>query len=90
MAKPGRAPKVRYLTEEKKKLVADNLPLVWWYIDKKMRYKPQGANELDEVGEQLTERLCIAADTFDPHRGIKFSTYAIRAFQTAIIEFYLF
>ena len=87
MAKPGKVPRIRYLTEKKKKLAEDNLPLVWWFIDKKLKDRPNNLNALDEIGEKLIERLCIAADTFDPSRGYTFSTYVFYAFLTGVREY---
>ena len=67
--------KNHHLTEEQKKLVADNLPLVHWYMKKHINEKLAGANERDEVDSFLRWRLCLAAETFDPSKA-KFSTYA--------------
>lgn len=61
------------LTEEQRDLVADNMALVPFVINKK--FGRTMANDEDVVSEGYIA-LCIAAATFDEGRGGKFSTYA--------------
>lgn len=71
----GRTYGYHHLTDEQKKLVADNIYLVYWYMKKYVNEKLAGANEVDEVNSFLKWRLCLAAETYDPKKA-KFSTYA--------------
>lgn len=60
------------LDEQKRKLVLDNINLVY-HLARKLGYdfeKDEDAIQYGMLG------LCIAADRFDPNRGVKFSTYA--------------
>lgn len=77
-----------YLNEEQKKLAADNINLVWWYIDKKLlRYNKIEPKEIDDVAGYLMWQLCMAAEGFDPKMGYKFSTYAKVALNGGIYRY---
>ncbi len=68
-----------YLTEEQKKLAGDNLPLVWWFISKYALTKGViQVHEIDECSGYLIWHLCMSAEAYDPDRGVKFSSYAVK------------
>ncbi len=65
------------LTDEQRKLAEDNLPLVWWFIQKRLTARKLiTVNEIDDVASDLMFCLCRAAELYDPSKG-KFSSYAI-------------
>jgi len=43
--------------------------------------------ELDELCGEAFYRLCTAAETFDPTRGVRFSTYAYRVIYSKLLTF---
>lgn len=63
------------LSDEQRKLVEDNLNLVYFYIH---RYKlPVDDSDIGYIA------LCKAAKTYDESKGAKFSTYAMFCIQNA-------
>ncbi|MHA1469531.1 MAG: sigma factor-like helix-turn-helix DNA-binding protein [Candidatus Asgardarchaeia archaeon] len=78
----GRPYGQHYLTEEQKQLAADNINLVWWYIKTLLNRGKIRPPEIDDVAGHLIWFLCMAAEKYDPSRGVKFSTYAKFAFRT--------
>lgn len=67
------------LTDEQRKLVEDNLPLVTFAIKK---YYPDFARmpiEYEDLKGYGYYALCIAAETFDTSKGFSFSTHACSA-----------
>ena len=72
-----------HLTDEQRKLAEENLPLVWWFIQKRLTARRLIAvNEIDDVASYLMFYLCRTAENYQPEKG-KFSTYAMRAFWRA-------
>lgn len=68
------------MTEEQRKLAEENMKLVMYYM------KQKGLDYEEWVGT-LMEELCVAAYTFDPGKGTKFSTYAFVLFdRTVFVE----
>lgn len=63
----------RSLTEEQRKMVEDNRGLI--YAALKQYCIPREYGDFYGV---MAEGLCNAVRTYDPHRGIKFSTYAMK------------
>ncbi len=77
-----------YLTEEQKQLASDNLPLVWWYLDKQVLRKGTIQTwEIDECAGHLIWHLCMCAENFDPTMGIKFSTYARNGLRSGLCRY---
>ena len=58
------------MTNEQKDLVLDNYNLIYWYVKK---------NNLDieEYEDILAYALCKAANSFNPQKGLRFSSLAI-------------
>lgn len=68
-----------HLTDEQRKLAEDNLPLVWWFIQRRLTFRGLiKANEIDDVAGYLMFYLCRAAECYDSSR-CQFSTYAVSA-----------
>lgn len=67
------------LTDEQRKLVEDNIALIYFYFK---RYNiPYDSNiAMGYIS------LCEAAKTYDPSRGVKFSTYAYKAIMNDYIN----
>lgn len=61
------------LTEEQRKMVEDNHGLI--YVALKQYCTPR---EYEDFYGAMAEGLCKAVQTYDPNRGIKFSTYAMK------------
>ncbi len=77
-----------HLTEEQKKLAEDNYPLVWWFLNKYVLAPGTiSRHEIDECSGYLIFNLCLAAESFDPERNIKFSSYAIKALRTGLYRY---
>lgn len=70
------------LTPEQQRLVEENLRLA--YSHARNNRAPAGM-DYEEWEAECLWRLCLAAGTFDPSLGWKFSTYAIRCFQSGWI-----
>lgn len=83
----GRPYGQHYLTEEQKKLAADNINLVWWHIKKLLSDKRIRPPEIDEVAGHLLWHLCLAAEKYDPTKNVKFSSFAIYAFRTGFSRY---
>lgn len=64
------------LTEEQKKLVADNQLLAYDIIHKLWRCDSLVSELADDAVGEAFVALCKAAKGFDPSRNLKFSTYA--------------
>lgn len=74
-----RWPKMSPLTAEQSKLVADNYPLVLFAVRRLWRIDPEASLlEGDAIGEGYLA-LIKAVRKFNPERGVKFNTYAMRA-----------
>ncbi len=79
-----RWPKMPPLTAEQSQLAADNFPLVLFAVRQLWRVNPMvSLLEDDAIGEGYLA-LVKAARIFNPARGIKFSTYAMRAIKTEV------
>lgn len=77
------------LTDEQRRMVADNLGLCGWAVNRWFRFlPPEGAaryNQADAMQDAVFG-LARAAQLFDPARGYKFSTYATARLRKAIQE----
>ncbi len=58
------------MTDEQKSLVLDNYNLIYWYVKKNNL-------DLEEYEDILAYALCKAANSFDPKKNLKFSTFAV-------------
>jgi RNA polymerase sigma factor (sigma-70 family) len=65
---------LEYQTTERDRLIVQNIPLVLWVYRKAANGRSIGE---DELSEGLVE-LVRAADAFEPSRGVKFNTFAVR------------
>ena len=68
------------LSDEQRKLVEDNMNLVYFYIHK--HHLSLDLSDLAFIA------LCKAALHFDPSRGFKFNTYALRAIENEIALYF--
>jgi len=76
------------LTDEQKDFAAENIFLVYWYLDKKLLNKGKiFRSEIDEVTGYLLWQYCMAVETFDPDKGNAFSTYAFRALHSGFCRY---
>lgn len=66
------------MTDEQKRLVEQNIKLVWWYI-RKHNLDPE------EWLGPLSETLCKVAIKYDEDSGFKFSSYAKLAFDNCVM-----
>lgn len=66
------------LTVKQKKLVEDNLLLVYDYVN---RFKFPKFRDKDEITGRIIESLCRSAATWQPGQGATFSTYAYNLFR---------
>lgn len=57
------------LSPEQKKLAEDNMPLVY-YMANRLGFHDEDSIQFGMYG------LCVAAEKFDPNRGVAFSTFA--------------
>lgn len=69
------------LDDEGRKMVEDNMKLVPFTLAKYFGENTARDEDLVSIGNLA---LCQAAATFDPDRGIKFSSYAIKCIMNAI------
>lgn len=77
-----------HLTEEQKKLAEDNYPLVWWFLNKYVLVPGViRRHEIDDCSGYLIFKLCLAAESFDPDRDIKFSSYAVKALRSGLYRY---
>ncbi len=80
-----RPPSGKKLTEEQKKLVEENLPLLWWFLDKKVLKKNIiQYHEIDDCVGYLMWHYCVGARSFLSDKGVKFGTYIIRALYSGL------
>lgn len=71
------------LTDDERKMVEDNMGLVFWTVNQyRRRYGAQVPKEDDEQAGVFG--LARAAQTWDPDRGFRFSTYATVHIRRAI------
>jgi len=73
-----RWPKMSPLTAGQRQLVADNYPLVLYAVNRLWLNRSVSLLGDDAIGEGCLA-ICKAARSFDPSKGVKFSTYAMRA-----------
>lgn len=76
-----RRKKTRPLTEDEKKLVENNLKLVFWAVQK------MGCGGDDEALSEAQLGLMEAAQSYNPNKGA-FSTFAFRVIQNRVMSFY--
>ena len=67
------------LTSDQQKLAADNIRLAYKFAKKN---SPPGGMDQDEWVSECLHRLCLAARTYKPELGWRFSTYAVRCLRT--------
>jgi RNA polymerase sigma factor (sigma-70 family) len=70
---------MRKLTPEQQRLAADNVGLAYQFASKN---SPPGGMDYEEWESECLLRLCLAAGTYRPEMGWKFSTYAVRCLQS--------
>lgn len=78
------------LTNKQKELARVNQPLVFWYIKRLLQRSSTGldAEDVNEITSECLLKLCHIVYKFDPTRGLKFSTYAVRGFRSVVWEYY--
>lgn len=67
------------LTAEQKKLVEDNIKLIYFAL-RKFNYPVEEYYDVAAIG------LCEAAEKFDPSKGGKFSPYAVQGIRTRLYQ----
>ena len=72
-------------TERRHKLILDNLKLAYHFA-KRFGTKLDATAHFRELDSACLEALCRSAAKWDPHRGIKFSTYVGRACWRACVN----
>lgn len=82
MSKPRKP--VKKLTNEQKRLAEDNIGLAYSAFLKYRKYFRRIPE--DDVRQVCFLGLCKAAQTFDPGRGTKFSTYAFPSIYTTLLQ----
>ena len=70
------------LTDEQKKLVADNEKLIYYGINK------FGHHDTEKFYGIAAIALCKAAETYEPNKKIAFSTYALSCIRNEIYKVY--
>lgn len=73
------------LTPEQDALFHSCLPACYYYAGKMAR----PGDDREELVSKAMVALVRAAQLFDPGRGLKFCTYAVRAIQNAVISHYV-
>lgn len=78
-----------YLTEERKKVVEENMNFLWYYYKKNItsRWKDLTTTEQDDIIECLHWGICLAAEAWDPDRG-KFTTICRWHFKSIITNYF--
>lgn len=77
-----------YLTEEKKKLAEENMPLVWWFLNKEVLARGTiQTHEIDDCSGYLIWHYCMAAEGFEEGKGSKFGSYAILAMRHGLCRY---
>jgi len=72
------------LTEEQRKLAADNMALLWYFVAKVRQQKCLPNYLFDDFISKACWNYCISVAKFDEKLGFKFSTYAYGAFKFAL------
>lgn len=72
-------PKQYRLTPEQQKLVEENHNLIYSVLHRK-------GWSISDYYDVSAWALCMASRCFNPSRGVRFSTYAVRAIQTAVMN----
>jgi RNA polymerase sigma factor (sigma-70 family) len=73
-----------WLTEDKKKLAAENFNLVWYFIGQILKRNKIEPYEVDEAAGHIIMHYCWACETFDSEKYNKFSPYAYSAFYSGL------
>lgn len=77
-----------YLNEEQKKLVSENMSLLYWYLYKKIVNKGIIRNhEIDECEGYLIWNLCLAAESYNPEKEVAFSTWAVISMRSGLLRY---
>lgn len=77
------------LTNEQRELAEKNMHLCQWYVHKRAKHRLDikfARVDLDEMMSIAYYALCKAVRHYDPQKGIKFSAYAVRAFDNEFNE----
>lgn len=79
---------MRHLTEDQKKLAADNIGLAYWIAEKMWRGRPivRGLGDLDDVKSECLLALSVAAAYFRPDGVARFTTYAYLVITRRVIQ----
>jgi len=72
------------LTQEQKKLIMDNYPLVKSFIKKSIKKNRVPVYLIDDFISNTLWKFCISASKFEEDMGCKFSTYAYGSFNFSL------
>lgn len=78
-----------YLTEEKKKVVEDNMHFLWYYYKKHItsRYRELNETQKEEIVEALHWGICLAAEAWEEEKG-KFTTICQWYFKSVVTNYF--
>ncbi|MBR3796010.1 MAG: sigma-70 family RNA polymerase sigma factor [Clostridia bacterium] len=70
------------LTSEQRRMVEDNLPLVTYTMNERIRYV--SPDDWDDVFQEGAIGLCRAVKLYDPAYGVQFATFAVPCIINAV------
>lgn len=73
------------LTDQQRRMVEENLPLVTFVMNEHIQYVRQ--DEWDDVFQEGAIGLCRAAALFSPEQGVKFTSFAVPCIVNAIYAY---